>query len=122
MACGRGNLSRGVMAVNVLVAEASTGAKNRNDFIALAKKQPGALAYGSAGTGTSPYLGVRKFEDAASVKFLHAPYKGVAPAYQDLFGARLQVTYVKVLKSVTANLPSSRELCWRVHYSGSVFN
>ena len=86
-------VARGVMAVNVLVVEASTPAKTLSEFIALAKKQPGALVYGSAGTGTSPYLGVRKFEEAAGVKFLHAPYKGVAPAYQDLIGARLQFMY-----------------------------
>ncbi|HEV2041178.1 MAG TPA: tripartite tricarboxylate transporter substrate-binding protein [Casimicrobiaceae bacterium] len=86
-------VSRGVMAVNVLVVESSTGAKTLRDFIVLAKKQTGGLAFGSAGTGTSPYLGVRKLEEAADVKFLHAPYKGVAPAYQDLIGARLQFMY-----------------------------
>jgi tripartite-type tricarboxylate transporter receptor subunit TctC len=102
-------VARGVMAVNVLVVEASAGAKNLADFIALAKKQPGALAYGSAGTGTSPYLGVRKIEEAAGVKFLHAPYKGVAPAYQDLIAGRLQFMYTD-LASVLPFLKAGKVL------------
>ncbi len=86
-------VSRGVMAINVLVVEPSVGATSVAEFLAVAKQRPGILAYGSAGTGTSPYLGVRKLEEAAGVRFLHVPYKGVAPAYQDLMGGRLQFMY-----------------------------
>jgi tripartite-type tricarboxylate transporter receptor subunit TctC len=102
-------VARGVMAVNVLVVHASTGAKSVGEFVALAKKQPGVLAYGSAGTGTSPYLGVRKIEEAAGVKFLHAPYKGVAPAYQDLIAGRLQFMYTD-LASVLPHLKAGKVL------------
>ena len=100
-------VTRGVMAVNVLVAQASTGVRNLRDFIALAKKQPEAMAFGSAGTATSPYLGVRKLEEAAGVKFLHVPYKGVAPAYQDLIAGRLQFMYTD-LASVQPHLMSGK--------------
>lgn len=100
-------VARGVMAVNVLVVESSIGVKTLAEFIALAKKQPGALAYGSAGTGTSPYLGVRMFEDAAGTSFLHVPYKGVAPAYQDLIGTRLQFMYTD-LASVLPHITSGK--------------
>jgi tripartite-type tricarboxylate transporter receptor subunit TctC len=93
-------VSRGVMAVNALVVNPSTGAKTLAEFIALAKKQPEAIAFGSAGTGTSPYLGVRMIEETAGVKFIHAPYKGVAPAYQDLIGGRIQFMYTDVASAL----------------------
>src|SRR5258706_3433905 len=48
-------VSRGAMSVNVLIAHPGVGAKTLRDFIAAAKKSPGAMAYGSAGSGTAPY-------------------------------------------------------------------
>ena len=86
-------VARGVMAVNVLVANPATGMKSVNDLVAQAKKVPETLAFGSAGVGSSPYLGVRMIEEAGGVKFIHAPYKGVSPAYQDLLAGRLQFMY-----------------------------
>jgi tripartite-type tricarboxylate transporter receptor subunit TctC len=86
-------VARGVMAVSVLVVNPSIGAKDLSSFSALAKKQPDGLTFGSAGTGTSPYLGVRMMEETAGTKFVHVPYKGVGPAYQDLIAGRLQFMY-----------------------------
>jgi tripartite-type tricarboxylate transporter receptor subunit TctC len=93
-------VSRGVMAVNALVVNPSTGVKNLAEFVALAKMQPDTITFGSAGTGTSPYLGVRMIEEAAGVKFIHVPYKGVAPAYQDLLGGRIQFMYTDVASAL----------------------
>jgi tripartite-type tricarboxylate transporter receptor subunit TctC len=86
-------VARGVMAINVLVANPATGLKSVNDLVAQAKRQPETLAFGSAGTGTSLYLGVRMIEEAGGVRFIHAPYKGIGPAYQDLLAGRLQFMY-----------------------------
>jgi tripartite-type tricarboxylate transporter receptor subunit TctC len=86
-------VARGVVAISVLVVNPSISAKDLASFVALAKKQPDALSFGSAGTGTSPYLGVRMMEEVAGAKFLHIPYKGVGPAYQDLLAGRLQFMY-----------------------------
>jgi tripartite-type tricarboxylate transporter receptor subunit TctC len=86
-------VARGVMAINVLVANPATGMKSVNDLVAQAKRQPETLAFGSAGTGSSLYLGVRMIEEAGGVKFIHAPYKGIGPAYQDLLAGRLQFMY-----------------------------
>ena len=86
-------VARGVIAVSVLVVNPSIPAKDLAAFVALAKRQPDALTFGSAGTGTSPYLGVRMMEEVAGTKFLHIPYKGVGPAYQDLLAGRLQFMY-----------------------------
>jgi tripartite-type tricarboxylate transporter receptor subunit TctC len=86
-------VARGVIAVSVLVVNPSISATDLASFAALAKKQPDALSFGSAGTGTSPYLGVRMMEEVTGAKFLHVPYKGVGPAYQDLLAGRLQFMY-----------------------------
>jgi tripartite-type tricarboxylate transporter receptor subunit TctC len=93
-------VARGVMAINVLVANPATGMKSVNDLIAQAKRQPETLAFGSAGTGSSLYLGVRMIEEAGGVKFIHAPYKGVSPAYQDLLAGRLQFMYTDLASAL----------------------
>ncbi len=94
-------VSRGVMSVNVLAVNPSIGAESLGDFVALAKKQPGTLAYGSAGTGSSPYLGVRMMEEVAGVKFVHVPYKGMGPAYQDLIAGRIQFMYTDLASALS---------------------
>jgi tripartite-type tricarboxylate transporter receptor subunit TctC len=93
-------VSRGVMSVNVLAVNPSLGAESLGDFVALAKKQPGTLAYGSAGTGSSPYLGVRMMEEVAGMKVLHVPYKGMGPAYQDLIAGRIQFMYTDLASAL----------------------
>jgi tripartite-type tricarboxylate transporter receptor subunit TctC len=93
-------VSRGVMAVNVLVVNPSIGAESLSEFVALAKKQPGSLAFGSAGTGSSPYLGVRMMEEVGGVKFVHVPYKGTGPAYQDLIAGQIQFMYTDLASAL----------------------
>jgi len=93
-------VARGVMAVSVLVANPDTGIKDMNDLVARGKKEPQALAFGSAGTGTALYLGVRMIEEAGGVKFLHVPYKGIGPAYQDLLAGRLQFLYADLASAI----------------------
>ena len=93
-------VSRAVVSVNVLIAHPGAGGKTLPEFIAAAKKSPGAMAFGSAGSGTAPYLGVRMIEEQAGVKFLHAPYKGVGPAYQDLIAGRLQFMYTDLASAL----------------------
>ena len=112
-------VARGVMAVNVLIIAAPVGVRTLAEFVALAKKQPGALAYGSAGTGTSPYLGVRKLEDATGTSFLHVPYKGVAPAYQDLIGGRLQFMYTD-LASAPPHVQSGKVIALAVDHKSAL--
>jgi tripartite-type tricarboxylate transporter receptor subunit TctC len=82
-------VTRGVMAPMVVVTYAGSGIASLADLIAAGKSKPGTLAYGSAGGGTPPYLGVRMMEEASGARFIHVPYKGVGPAYQDLLTGRL---------------------------------
>jgi tripartite-type tricarboxylate transporter receptor subunit TctC len=60
------------------------------ELVALGKNDPGKLPFGSAGTGSPTYLGVRMLEENTGARFIHVPYKGVGPAYQDLLGGQLK--------------------------------
>lgn len=76
--------------VNVLVVHPSVPAKNLAEFIALAKSQPGKLNYGSAGQGTTGHLGMELLKLNAGVFIVHVPYRGAAPAVNDLLGGAVQ--------------------------------
>jgi tripartite-type tricarboxylate transporter receptor subunit TctC len=77
----------------VLVAGPSLAAKSVAELIALAKANPGALTYGSAGNGSSSHLAGALFESMAGVKMLHVPYKGSAPLLTDLLAGRVDMTF-----------------------------
>ena len=63
--------------------------KSLKDFVAAAKASPGELSYGSAGIGGATHVGMEEFALAAGVQFNHIPYKGGAPALQDLIGGQI---------------------------------
>lgn len=60
------------------------------EFIALAKKKPGALNYGSAGNGGISHLVPEMFKQATGTFIVHIPYKGSAPAFTDLLAGQVQ--------------------------------
>jgi len=68
-------------------------AKTINELIALAKKQPGKLRYGSAGTGASEHLSGVMFTSMTGTSMLHVPYKGVPQAISDTLANEVQLTY-----------------------------
>jgi tripartite-type tricarboxylate transporter receptor subunit TctC len=82
-------VARGVYAPMVIVANPSTGWKTMKDMVDAGKKDPEKFFYGTAGVGSPLYMGVRMLEDSTGARFTHVPYKGVAPAYQDLLSGRL---------------------------------
>ncbi|HEX2545645.1 MAG TPA: tripartite tricarboxylate transporter substrate binding protein [Ramlibacter sp.] len=82
-------ITRGVFAPMVIVANPSTGFKTLKDLVEAGKRNPEKLFYGTAGVGSPLYMGVRMLEEVSGAKFSHIPYKGVAPAYQDLLGGRV---------------------------------
>lgn len=73
-----------------LVVNNDVPAKTLQEFIALAKKQPGKLNFGSAGNGGISHLVPEMFMDAAGIEIVHVPYKGTAPAFQDLLAGQVQ--------------------------------
>ena len=65
---------------NAVIVNNALPVKSVQDLIALARKQPGKLNYGSAGVGSAAHLAMALFEHAAAVKFNHVPYKGGGPS------------------------------------------
>lgn len=82
-------------------------AKSIPELIALAKKTPGALKYGSAGTGASEHLSGVLFTHLTGTNMLHVPYKGVAQAIADTIAREVQLTYA-VLPAALPHIQGGR--------------
>jgi tripartite-type tricarboxylate transporter receptor subunit TctC len=91
----------------VLVASPSSGVKNLNDFITLAKKNPGKFSYGSSGVGTALHLAGEMVKESAGLFIVHIPYRGVAPLTNDLLGGQLEFG-VFVLSSGLPHIKSGK--------------
>ena len=102
-------VTRGVMAPMVIAAHPDAGYKTLADLVNAAKRAPDTIAYGSAGGGSPPYLGVRMLEEASGAKFVHVPYKGVGPAYVDLLAGRIKFIFTD-LATVQQYLAAGRAL------------
>lgn len=77
----------------VLLAHPSVPANNVKELIELARKKPGGVRYGSAGSGSSPHLAGAMFAQIAGVEMEHIPYKGTAPAIADLLGGQIEISF-----------------------------
>ena len=77
----------------LVIARKDLPADNVEQLIALARKEPGRLTFGSAGTATITHLTGEIFALATGVKLLHVPYKGSAPALTDLIGGQVQLFF-----------------------------
>lgn len=82
-------ITMGVNFPNVLVVNAETGIKTFAEYIAYAKKYPKKLDYASTGPGSASHLAGELLDDMAGIDTVHVPYKGGAPALQDLLGGRV---------------------------------
>jgi len=81
-------VSGGVHFPNVLVVNAGSGIKTLADFVAAARKQPGAVTYASTGSGSASHLTGELFAQQIKAEMVHVPYRGGAPAMQDLLANR----------------------------------
>ena len=77
----------------IMTVNADVKAAALPDFVALAKAQPGKLAFASSGNGGAPHMAGELLKIAASVDMLHAPYRGSGPAVADLVGGQVQVMF-----------------------------
>jgi tripartite-type tricarboxylate transporter receptor subunit TctC len=77
----------------VLIVHPSLPTGNVREFIALAKAHPGAINFGSAGTGSSTHMTGELFKLAAQVNLTHVPYRGSSAALQDLIGGHIQAMF-----------------------------
>ena len=82
-------ISGGVNFPNVLVAHKGLGVKNLQEFVAKAKAKAGGIDFASTGAGSASHLAGELFNQRAGVDMVHVPYKGGAPALQDLLGGRI---------------------------------
>lgn len=85
---------------NVLVVHPSVEARNIAELIALAKKRPGDLSFGSAGSGTPLHLAGEMFNLQAGVRLVHVPYKGSSFATTDLLAGRIQLVFSGVVSFI----------------------
>ncbi|MFY2057160.1 Bug family tripartite tricarboxylate transporter substrate binding protein [Achromobacter xylosoxidans] len=92
-------VTRVISVPNVLVVNQASPARSVADLLALAKKDPGQVSFGSSGSGQSPHLSAELFKQRAGIGGTHVPYKGAGPAVAALLGQ--QFTFM------IDNLPSS---------------
>ena len=78
---------------NVLVVNPSLPVKNVQELIKYAKDKPGVLSFGSAGVGGANHLAGELFKHAAGIDIVHVPYKGAAPALNDLIGGHIPMMF-----------------------------
>ena len=85
-----------VLNQSLLVAHPSVPVSNVKELIALARAKPGQVTYASYGNGSSAHLISELFKMMAGVDLLHVPYKGAAPAVNDLLGGQVNVMFSDV--------------------------
>jgi tripartite-type tricarboxylate transporter receptor subunit TctC len=90
-----------------IIVHPAQPAKTLADLVALAKKSPGKLNYGTAGVGTPGHLTAEMFRAAAGIDLQHVPYKGGAPAITDLIGGQIQIAF-DPLQSVLSNIQGGK--------------
>jgi len=83
----------------IVVVHPSMPVRSVKELIALARKRPGELNYGSSGTGGSNHLATELFAKTANIRITHVPYKSIGPALIDLVGGHVQM--------VITSLPSA---------------
>jgi tripartite-type tricarboxylate transporter receptor subunit TctC len=90
---------------SVVVVSSNAPAKTVADFVAAAKAKPGALTYGSAGTGTCSFLAGELFRRQAALNMMHVPYKGGPPAVTAAVSGEISVYF----SPMSAALPMVRQ-------------
>jgi len=90
---------------NVLVVNPKTPFKSVQQLLDYARAHPGKLNYGSFGNGTSAHLAGELFKSLAKVDLVHVPYKGSAPALNDLIGGQIDLMFTTVA-SVASHIKS----------------
>ena len=104
---------------NVLVTHPDLGVKNVSMLVRKAKAAPGSISFASTGLATSTHLSGELFASMAGVELVHVPYKGSAPAHQDLLAGRVQIMFdngvlqhIKAGKVVALGVTSAKRVPW----------
>ena len=86
---------------NVLAVNPNFPAKDLKEFIAVLKANPGKYSFGTSGVGSINHMLGESFQAAAGVKMIHVPYKGSAPAMQDVMGGQIDSLFDQFPSSKT---------------------
>jgi tripartite-type tricarboxylate transporter receptor subunit TctC len=92
---------------NILVVHPGVPANNVRELVAYAKANPGKLSYASSGIGSTYHLGAELFASQAGIQWTHVPYKGAAPAIQDVLAGHVQVMFDN-LSSAIPNIKAGK--------------
>ncbi|QNP50559.1 tripartite tricarboxylate transporter substrate binding protein [Diaphorobacter aerolatus] len=84
---------------NIIIANPAVPVKNLQELVALARKEPGQINFGSTSAGGSPHMSAELLKMMAGIDMTHVPYKGAAPMLTDLIGGQVQIGF--------DNLPST---------------
>jgi tripartite-type tricarboxylate transporter receptor subunit TctC len=78
----------------MLVVASNVPARNMSELVALAKAEPGKLNFASSGPGSLPHLAGELLKLTAKIDIVHVPYRGAAPAINDLLGHQVQMVFL----------------------------
>jgi tripartite-type tricarboxylate transporter receptor subunit TctC len=98
-------ITQAVYTPNLLAVPADLPVKSVAELVGYARAQPGKVAFGSAGVGTSQHLAGELFKTMAGIDITHVPYRGIAAVMPDLLAGRISM----VFGNITAVLPLVRE-------------
>ncbi|WP_395699632.1 tripartite tricarboxylate transporter substrate binding protein BugE [Aquabacterium sp.] len=107
-----------VKAPAVLVVPASLGVKDYAGFIRLVKAQPGKYSYASAGVGTISHMWAELFKSTTGAFMVHIPYRGAAPALNDLLAGQVQAYFdqlASALPHIRAGRLKALAVSWPAH-------
>jgi tripartite-type tricarboxylate transporter receptor subunit TctC len=85
---------------NVLLVRPDFPAKTAQEFIAYAKANPGKINYASQGIGTTSHLTAALFETVTGTKLVHVPYKGTAPALNDIIASHVDFIFMELASAI----------------------
>ena len=94
------HITQTMTAPSVLATHPSFPAKNLQELIALAKKNPGVYTYASSGNGSSPHLAGEFLKLRTGIDIIHVPYKGGAPGLTDLLGGQVTMSFQTALSAL----------------------
>ena len=89
-----------VMSAPCILAVRPDSYRTMAELVAAAKKEPGKLSYSSSGAGGSQHLAGELLQQKAGIRLIHVPYKGAAPALNDLLGGQVSMGFMTSLSSV----------------------
>ena len=93
---------------NVLLVRPDFPAKTAQEFIAYAKANPGKINYASQGIGTTSHLTAALFEKVTGTKLVHVPYKGTAPALNDIIASHVDFIFMELASAIKLHQAGTR--------------